>query len=92
MSRFKKVSEIENIPSFMEKRFIGAQVEVDEDPYAELRRNSTNNRQSISKQNIGFTKEATSLSKSWEKIQGASTYQDLRDSTIEDRIMSLVPW
>ena len=88
MSRFKKVSEIENIPSFMEKRFIGAQVEADEDPYAELRRNSTNNRQSISKQNIGFTKEATSLSKSWEKIQGPSTYQDLRDSTIEDRIMS----
>ena len=58
MSRFRKVSEIDNIPTFLEKRFIGAQVEVEEDPYAELKRNSTANRQSISKQNIGFTKEA----------------------------------
>jgi hypothetical protein len=41
MSRFRKVSEIENIPTFLEKRFIGAQVEVEEDPYAELKRNST---------------------------------------------------
>jgi hypothetical protein len=54
MSRFRKVSEIDNIPTFLEKRFIGAQVEVEEDPYAELKRNSTANRQSISKQNIGF--------------------------------------
>jgi len=88
MSRFRKVSEIENIPSFLEKRFIGAQVEVEEDPYAELKRNSTANRQSISKQNIGFTKEANTVNKSWEKIQGASTYQDLRDTTLEDRILS----
>ena len=88
MSRFRKVSEIDNIPTFMEKRFIGAQVEVEEDPYAELKRNSTANRQSISKQNIGFTKEANSINKSWEKIQGASTYQDLRDTTLEDRILS----
>ena len=61
MSRFRKVSEIENIPTFLEKRFIGAQVEVEEDPYAELKRNSTANRQSISKQNIGFTKEANNI-------------------------------
>ena len=72
MSRFRKVSEIENIPSFLEKRFIGAQVEIDEDPYAELKRNSAENKQKISKQNIGFTKEANSINKSWEKIQGPS--------------------
>lgn len=88
MSRFKKVSETENIPSFLEKKFIGAQVEIDEDPYAELRRNSTANRQTISKQNIGFTKEANTLSKSWEKIQGASSYQDLREASLEERILS----
>ena len=52
MSRFKKVSEIENIPSFLEKKFVGAQVEVEEDPYAELRMNSAENRMKISKQNI----------------------------------------
>ena len=88
MSRFRKVSEIENIPTFMEKGFIGAQVEVEEDPYAELKRNSTANRQSISKQNIGFTKEANNINKSWEKIQGPSTYQDLRETSIEERILS----
>jgi hypothetical protein len=64
--RFRKVSETENIPSFLEKKFVGAQVEVEEDPYAELKNNSAENRMKISKQNIGFTKEANSFSKSWE--------------------------
>lgn len=88
MSRFRKVSEIENIPTFLEKRFIGAQVEIDDDPYAELKRNSVENKQKISKQNIGFTKEANTINKSWETIQGPSVYQDLRTETIEDRLLS----
>ena len=88
MRRFKKVSEIENIPSFLEKKFVGAQVEVEEDPYAELRMNSAENRMKISKQNIGFTKEANSFSKSWEKISGPSLYNDLRQETVEDRLLA----
>lgn len=88
MSLFRKVREIDNIPSFIEKRFVGSQVDIDEDPYAELKNNSSENRIKISKQQIGFTKEATSLNKSWEKISGASTYQDLRTDSIEDRILS----
>ena len=88
MSRFKNVSEIENIPSFLEKKFVGAQVEVEEDPYAELRMNSAENRMKISKQNIGFTKEANSFSKSWEKISGPSLYNDLRQETVEDRLLA----
>ena len=88
MSRFKKVSEIENIPSFLEKKFVGAQVEVEEDPYAELRMNSAENRMKITKQNIGFTKEANSFSKSWEKISGPSLYNDLRQETVEDRLLA----
>ena len=88
MSRFKKVSEIENIPSFLEKKFVGAQVEVEEDPYAELRMNSAENRMKIAKQNIGFTKEANSFSKSWEKISGPSLYNDLRQETVEDRLLA----
>ena len=88
MSRFKKVSEIENIPSFLEKKFVGAHVEVEEDPYAELRMNSAENRMKISKQNIGFTKEANSFSKSWEKISGPSLYNDLRQETVEDRLLA----
>ena len=88
MSKFRRVSETENIPSFIEKRFVGAQVEVEEDPYAELRANSTENRIKISKQQIGMEKEATSLGKSWEKISGASVYNDLRSQTLEDRLAS----
>ena len=88
MSRFKKVSEIENIPSFLEKKFVGAQVEVEDDPYADLKKNSTENRMKISKQNIGFTKEANSFSKSWEKISGPSLYNDLRQETVEDRLLA----
>ena len=86
--RFRKVSETENIPSFLEKKFVGAQVEVEEDPYAELRNNSAENRMKISKNNIGFTKEANSLSKSWEKISGPSLYNDLRQESVEERMFS----
>lgn len=86
--RFRKVSETENIPGFLEKKFVGAQVEVDEDPYAELRNNSAENRMKISKNNIGFTKEANSFAKSWEKISGPSLYNDLRQETVEDRLLS----
>ncbi len=86
--RFRKVSETENIPSFLEKKFVGAQVEVEEDPYAELRNNSAENRMKISKNNIGFTKEANSLAKSWEKISGPSLYNDLRQESVEERLLS----
>ena len=88
MSKFKKVSEIENIPSFIEKRFVGASYDVVEDPYAELKNNSTNNRNKIAKQTVGMQKEAQSFDRSWEKIQGPSVYQDLRTETIEDRLLS----
>ena len=88
MSRFRKVSEIENIPTFLEKRFIGAQVEVEEDPYAELKANSAENQFKISKETIGLKKEASIFEKSWEKISGASMYQDYRGESIADRILS----
>jgi hypothetical protein len=50
--------------------------------------NSAENRMKISKQNIGFTKEANSFSKSWEKISGPSLYNDLRQETVEDRLLA----
>lgn len=87
MSKFKKVSEIENIPSFMQKKFVGAQVEIEDDPYADLKKNSTENRMKISKQQIGMTKEANNVAKSWEKISGASVYDNLRPETIEESIL-----
>lgn len=89
MSKFRKVSEIENIPNFITNRFVGASVEIDEDPYAELKQNSTANKIKISKQQIGMQKEATSIQKSWEKISGASVYDDLRPQSFEDRLANL---
>jgi len=88
MSRFKKVNETENIPSFIEKRFVGSQVDVEVDPYAELRNNSAENQFKISKETIGLKKEASIFEKSWEKISGASMYQDFRGDSIADRIFS----
>lgn len=88
MSRFKKVNETENIPSFIEKRFVGSQVNIEEDPYAELRANSAENQFKISKETIGLKKEASIFEKSWEKISGASMYQDYRGESIADRILS----
>ncbi len=87
MSKFRKVSEIENIPSFMQKKFVGAQVEIEDDPYADLKKNSTENRMKISKQQIGMTKDANNVAKSWEKISGASMYDDLKPNTIEESIL-----
>jgi hypothetical protein len=76
MSKFRKVSEIENIPSFMEQKFVGASYEAFDDPYAELKQNSTENRIKISKQTIGNQKTAENFTKSWEKIQGPSVYEE----------------
>ena len=91
MSKFKKVSEIENIPSFIEKRFVGASYDVVEDPYAELKNNSTNNRNKIAKQTVGMQKEAQSFDRSWERIQGASMYEEPRYSFKQDLEESLNP-
>ena len=91
MSKFKKVSEIENIPSFIEKRFVGASYDVVEDPYAELKNNSTNNRNKIAKQTVGMQKEAQSFDRSWETIQGASMYEEPRYSFKQDLEESLNP-
>lgn len=88
MSRFRKVQDTNNIPNFIEKRFIGASVEIEDDPYAELKNNSTDNRMKIAKQSVGMQKEAANFDKSWEKISGASKYQDLTDASIADRILS----
>ena len=84
MSKFKKVSEIENIPSFIEKKFVGASYDVVEDPYAELKNNSANNRNKIAKQTVGMQKEAQSFDRSWETIQGASVYEEPKYSFRQD--------
>lgn len=89
MSKFKKVSEINEIPNFIEKKFVGASYQVEEDPYAELRNNSAENRIKISKNEIGLRKEATNVAKSWEKVQGASVYEDLRAQSMEERLANL---
>ena len=77
MSRFKKVNETENIPSFIEKRFVGSQVNIEEDPYAELKANSAENQFKISKETIGLKKEASIFEKSWDFIPGLFVYINL---------------
>jgi hypothetical protein len=89
MSKFRKVSEIQNVPNFIQQKFVGASVDIEEDPYAELKHNSTANKIKISKQQIGMQKEATSIQKSWEKISGASVYDDLRPQSFEERLANL---
>jgi len=42
----------------------------------------------IAKQSVGMQKEAANFDKSWEKISGASRYQDLTDASVADRILS----
>jgi hypothetical protein len=88
MSKFRKVSEIDNIPSFIQNKFVGAQVDVEEDPYADLKRNSTENRFKMSKQQVGMGKEASNLEKSWEKISGAAKYEDLRPASMEESLLN----
>ena len=54
MGNFRRVSDTTNLPNFIEKKFVGAQTEIEEDPYAELRNNSADNRVKISKQTMGI--------------------------------------
>jgi hypothetical protein len=86
MSKFKKVSQIEQIPSILERSFFGSQE--NDDPYAELKANSQINRTKIAKQ-TGFNKEASLKENNWEKIQGASLYNELRDLSFEERVAEL---
>jgi hypothetical protein len=86
MSKFKKVSQIEQIPSILENSFFGTPE--NEDPYAELKANSQDNRTRIAKQ-TGFNREASFKSNNWEKIQGPSLYNELRDLSFEERVAEL---
>lgn len=86
MSKFKKVSQIEQIPSILEKSFFGTPE--NDDPYAELKANSQDNRTRIAKQ-TGFNREASFKSNNWEKIQGPSLYNELRDLSFEERVAEL---
>ena len=65
MSRFKKVNETENIPSFIEKRFVGSQVNIEEDPYAELKANSAENQFKPNK----FTQKLTRARSAWGSLE-----------------------
>lgn len=86
MGNFRRVSDTTNLPNFIEKKFVGAQTEIEEDPYAELRKNSADNKIKISKQTMGITKSASN--KSWEKIEQASTFNQFAEDTIEGRLLS----
>jgi hypothetical protein len=86
MSKFKKVSQIEQIPSILEKSFFGTPE--NDDPYAELKANSQDNRTKIAKQ-TGFNREASFKNNSWEKIQGPSLYNELRDLSFEERVAEI---
>jgi len=86
MGNFRKVSDTTNVPNFIEKKFVASQVEIEDDPYADLRRNSAENKIKISKQSIGLKKEASV--KPWEVIQGAANYNDSAQFTFEDQISS----
>jgi len=37
MGNFRKVSDTTNVPNFIEKKFVASQVEIEDDPYADLR-------------------------------------------------------
>lgn len=86
MGNFRRVSDTTNLPNFIEKKFVGAQTEIEEDPYAELRKNSADNRIKISKQTMGVTKTAST--KSWERVEQASTFDQIAEDTIEGRLLS----
>lgn len=84
MSKFRKVAELENIPSLLSNSFI-PDFSTDEDPYAELRNNSRDNQIKISKQ-LGFEKTAEVKENSWERIQTATTYNETRALSFEERL------
>lgn len=88
MSKFlRKVSETEGLPSYLEETFVGASTQK-EDPYAHLRTASQENQIKIAKQQRGLDRDASleDEDRSWERVQGASLYQERRAMSIDERL------
>jgi hypothetical protein len=90
MSKFlRKVSDTEKLPSSVQQAFIGASSNQD-DPYAHLRMASRDNQLSIAKQSMGYDEDDADIDdRSWERVQGASIYEDRRASNMTERMNNL---
>lgn len=86
MSKFRRVSETENIPAYIEQKFVGASVEA-EDPYAHLREASQENQARIARQQFGMGREAKKDREF--QIEGPSIYENRREMSIDERIAAL---
>jgi hypothetical protein len=84
----RKVSDTEGLPSYIEKTFVGSSTE---DPYAHLRAAYQENQIKIAKQQRGLNRDASlkSEDRDWERIQGASVYQERRAMSIDDRLAQM---
>lgn len=89
MSKFRRVSETKDIPQFIESKFVRSAAEMQDDPYAELRARAEENQAKIAKAQRGLSREAAPKDRSWERIEGASIYEDRRDMTLEERLAAL---
>jgi hypothetical protein len=89
MSKFRRVSDTEGIPSYLEDKFVGASAQ-NEDPYAHLRSASQENQVRIAKQQLGnHHKEEPAAERSWEAIKSASIYKDRREMDLDERLAAL---
>lgn len=89
MSKFRRVSDTEGIPSYLEEKFVGASTQ-NEDPYAHLRAASQENQVRIAKQQLGtHHKDEPEVDRSWEAIQSASIYQERRAMSVDERLSAL---
>lgn len=77
MKSFRKVSEQNEVPSYVLKRFAANEPqELQEDPYAELRDRAADNKRRIAHDEVSFGKaERTAQRPDWERISSAETYK-----------------
>ena len=75
MSKFRRVSEKENIPDYMEKAIDG---NFQGDPYAHLKKSASERRQIIAKKASDYKMSPVDEPKDWEKVLKQENYQDFQ--------------
>lgn len=87
MKSFRKVSEQNEVPSYVLKRFAASNAEsgLTEDPYAELRERAAENQRRIAHDEMAFGKaERVAQRPAWERQTAAETYKPRRVNRVTE--------
>ncbi len=91
MSKFRKVAETEDIPSYIEDTFTPQRVAVKDDPYANLRQGASQRKFHIAREAASMQNETPEVEHEWERLSSAAVLNQERVLPTEDRWAGLNP-